>query len=289
MIVSIRPLVVPPSLPRPLAAVTPTESAAVDAVDVQTAAALATVCSSPAPGTSPTAALAVSAGAVPGPVGTCLRLIIAGPPGAGKTTHGTAIAKAFHVPEISTGNLLRAEMAAGTDIGRQIAPYMNRGDLVPIEFVEQVLEQRLRQTDAARGFVLDGLPRRLEDVALLDRLSEKLRIPDVPMLLLDVPDAEIVGRVANRRVCDNQHVVDVAAHPPHTPDVCDTDGLPLHRRPDDEPAVVAHRLEVYHVSTEPVIAQYAQRGLLQRVDGVGSLEAVGARALAVAQSLTISA
>lgn len=221
----------------------------------------------------------------PLPATPCRPLILAGPPGAGKTTHGTALAQALTLPEISMGNLLRDEVRSGTALGVQIAAVLAHGDLVAIDVVEQVLEKRLRAPDAALGFVLDGVPRRLDDAHLLERLCDKMGLPPVPMLLLAVPDAEIVGRVANRRVCDNQHIVDLVAHPPAQAGRCDVDGLPLRRRADDEPSVVAHRLAVYHQETEPVIAWYASRGLLRRIDGVGAVDAVSRRVIEAAREL----
>jgi adenylate kinase len=250
-----------------------------DRVEVSKAAA-------PPPADLGRAARATEAGPTPGPIGVCLRIILAGPPAAGKTTQGTAIAQAYGIPEISIGNLIREEMKAGTELGKQAEPYMKRGDLVPIEIVDALLERRLAQPDATRGFVLDGIGRRIEDADLVERLSEKMNLPPIPMLLIDVPDDVIKGRVENRRVCDNQHVYDLKAHPPKTPGRCDQDGLPLHRRPDDEPAVVAHRLEVYHQETQPVIEWYRAHDQLREVDGVGTIEEVRKRALDAARTLT---
>lgn len=234
----------------------------------------------------PNPASQVASSATPGPIGVCLRLVLAGPPGAGKTTHGNRLAAAYCIPEISMGNLLRNEVQQGTDLGKQAKPYMDRGDLVPLDIVSQVLEKRLIQPDAAHGFILDGLPRRIDDAHLLDRMTQKMGIAPIPMLLLDVPDREIVARVENRRVCDNGHMWDLKTHPPRHDGVCDEDGLPLKRRKDDDPAVVQHRLEIFHQETEPVLQYYRERGLLHTVDGSGSIEEVGARVTRTAASLT---
>ena len=210
-------------------------------------------------------------------VATGIRLALSGPPGAGKTTHGEALASKLGIPHISVGKLLREEMKQGTDLGKAAQPYMEKGDLVPEEIAAPVLEQRLLQPDAAGGFILDGFPRRIEDIAILERVRASQGLPPVPILLIDVPDNEIMERVESRRVCDNGHQYDLKSKPPQVEGVCDIDGKPLKRRPDDVPEVVRHRLEVYHGETEPVLQIFKDRGLLSTVNGTGPIDQVALR------------
>lgn len=222
------------------------------------------------------AAFGAAAAAVPGP--TAFRLIVSGPPGAGKSTHGIRLAQERGVPHVSMGNLLREEVKKGTDIGKQIAPSLSTGDLIDANLVAQVLEARLVQPDLARGFVIDGYPRRMVDVHNLDAFTARHGVGPIPMIEIEVEESEVVKRVENRRICDSGgHPVDVKATPPKVAETCDEHGTALKRRPDDTPETIHHRFEVYRAETRPVLDEYSRRGHLVTVAGTGTIDEVYAR------------
>lgn len=225
---------------------------------------------------------AAAQAATPGFASHGLRVILAGPPGAGKTTHGERLAQLFGVPHISMGDLLRREVQRGTDLGRQIGGLLQQGDLVPAPVAEACMRQRLEEPDAQQGFVLDGFPRRTDDAATLQSFCAEKGLPPVPMVCIEVSEDEVLRRVENRRVCDQGHTVDIVQNPPHVPGQCDCCGGELKRRNDDTPTTVHHRFDVYHAETQPVLDAYAQAGLLYHVDGNGSVEEVAARVDAAA-------
>jgi len=225
------------------------------------------------------AATDATAAALPASASAGFRLIMGGPPGAGKSTIGRMLAERHHVPHISMGDLLRDEIDRGTEIGKTIEPILKRGDLVDHAVVAQVLGNRLDLPDAASGFVLDGFPRRMEDVSSLEEWRVPRGVAPVRMLELDVPVEEVLRRVENRRVCENHHTVDIKRDPPRVADHCDQDGLPLERRPDDAPATVRHRFDVYYAQTQPVLKHYDGLGLLSHVQGVGTPDEVLRRAI----------
>jgi adenylate kinase len=228
-----------------------------------------------------TSALHAAYAACPGPVPTGIRLLIGGPPGAGKSTHGIKLAQHFNVPHISMGSLLRDEVKRETSIGVDIAPLLKTGQLVKPEIAAHVLFQRLQQPDAQNGFVLDGFPRRMEDVTAMKIYEEKAQSGPIPMLHIHITEEEVLKRVEHRRICENGHPFDVSK----TPDLkcCPEDHTPLKRREDDKPETVHERFEIYDDETLPVVNHYEARGLLQRVDGHGSVDTVFARVLAKAQ------
>jgi adenylate kinase len=204
-----------------------------------------------------------------------LNLIFLGPPGAGKGTQAQRLRDDFHLPYISTGDMLREHVKNETDLGRKAKEYMDAGGLVPDELVIAMLSQRLQDADTADGFVLDGFPRTIPQAdalgAELDRLGKRL----TAVLLIEVADDVLVERISGRRVCvkagHNYHVV---YDPPKHDDVCDQDGSRLVQRDDDKPEVVRARLQTYHDQTEPLIEYYDDRGLLRRFDGTRSPDEV---------------
>ena len=177
-----------------------------------------------------------------------MRLVLLGAPGSGKGTQATRLKEHLQVPHISTGDLLRAEVAAGTPLGLQAKEVMARGDLVSDEILLGMLESRLSQADAANGFILDGYPRNLVQAAALDGLLAKIGQPLDAVVQLDVGTDLLVERIAGRAKAEG--------------------------REDDNPESVRKRLQVYNDSTAPVIGFFADRGTLARVDGVGSLDEV---------------
>src|SRR5947207_727320 len=197
-----------------------------------------------------------------------LNLILFGPPGAGKGTQAERLQADFQLPYTATGDILRENVREGTELGRQAERYMNAGDLVPDDVIIAMVTERLQEEDARDGFILDGFPRTIEQADALDRQLSELGRRITAVLLLDVPDEEVVRRLSGRRVCvKSGHNYHVEFDPPKREGVCDQDGSRLIQRDDDNPAVVQKRVRVYHEQTEPLVEYYDQKGILRRVDG----------------------
>lgn len=197
-----------------------------------------------------------------------LNLILIGPPGAGKGTQAERLTEDFRLPFVSTGDMLRAHVKNGTELGSAAKAHMDAGGLVPDELIVAMAAQRLDEHDTQDGFILDGFPRTTAQAEALEAQLQHEGRRITAALLLEVPDAEIVKRIAGRRVCAKAgHNYHVDYDPPKNPDVCDQDGSRLVQRDDDRPEVVQRRLSVYHEQTAPLIQFYDDRGLLRRVDG----------------------
>jgi adenylate kinase len=197
-----------------------------------------------------------------------LNLILFGPPGAGKGTQAERLSGDFQVPFISTGDMLRANVKDGTDLGKEAKRYMDAGDLVPDELIVSMAADRLQHEDALDGFILDGFPRTVEQAKALDRLASELGRRVTAALLIDVPDEELVRRLSGRRVCVKAgHNYHVEFDPPKHEGICDQDGSRLVQRDDDKPEVIRNRLRVYHEQTAPVIDYYDEQGVMRRIDG----------------------
>ena len=197
-----------------------------------------------------------------------LNLILFGPPGAGKGTQAERLQGDFQLPFISTGDMLRANVKEGTELGQQAQRFMDAGDLVPDELIVAMAAERLQEEDARDGFILDGFPRTLEQAKALDRQLSDLGRRVTTALLIDVPDDEVVRRLSGRRVCVKAgHNYHVEFDPPKHEGVCDQDGSRLVQRDDDKPEVIRNRLRVYHDQTEPLIDYYDEQGLMRRIDG----------------------
>lgn len=207
-----------------------------------------------------------------------VRVILLGPPGAGKGTQAVRVAADFAIPHISTGDILRANVREGTELGRKAKQYMDAGELVPDDVIMGMVNERLEESDAARGFLFDGFPRTVPQAqALEDLLVERDEPLDV-VVRLTVDEEELIGRLTGRRTCANCGAVfHVTANPPATEGVCDVCGGELVQRDDDTESVVLNRLEVYRTQTEPLEYFFWQRGLLRDVEAVGSVEEVGER------------
>ncbi len=204
-------------------------------------------------------------------------IVLFGPPGAGKGTQAQRLSSRLGIPQISTGDLMRAERKAGTDIGRRFDEYMREGRLVPDELVGELLRKRLDQADAQGGAIFDGYPRTVPQAELLERLlAERGRELDV-VIALEVPLEELVDRITGRRVCGScGQVYHVRYNPPPPSGRCGRCGGELVQRPDDTEEVVRTRYEEYRRKTEPVLQWYRERGLVREVNGVGSLDEVAA-------------
>jgi adenylate kinase len=207
-----------------------------------------------------------------------LNLVLLGPPGSGKGTQGERLQEDFRLPYYATGDILRAAVRDGTELGKAAEEYMDRGDLVPDEVIIGVITERIEGSEAADGFILDGFPRTLPQAEALDEELEKLDRALTTALLIEVPDEEVVRRLGGRRTCaKNGHVFHVEFDPPKEPEVCDIDGSRLLVRDDDEPEVIRHRLDQYHSKTEPLVGHYQEKGLLRHVDGSPEPDEVGDR------------
>jgi adenylate kinase len=215
-----------------------------------------------------------------------LNLILLGPPGSGKGTQGERLQEDFRLPYYATGDILRAAVRDGTDLGREAKGYMDRGDLVPDEVIVGVIAQRVASHEAADGFILDGFPRTIPQAEALEARMGELGRELTAAVLFDVSDDEVVRRLGGRRTCvKNGHVFHVEFDPPKNEGVCDVCGARLEIRDDDKPEVIRHRLEQYHEKTEPLISYYEGRGLLKRVDGALPPDDVGDRIRALIATL----
>ena len=209
-----------------------------------------------------------------------MRLVLVGPPGAGKGTQAQFIASHFAVPKISTGDIFRTNVSDGTDLGLEARKYMDAGDLVPDEVTIGMVKDRLSHDDTSEGFLLDGFPRTVQQAVVLD---DMLAVHDVGLdvvLELVVDDEEVVRRLSGRRTCRRcGHVWHLDFDPPATEGVCDRCGGELFQRDDDSELTIRHRLEVYADQTSPLIGYYGDRGLLSGVDATGPVEDVTERAI----------
>jgi adenylate kinase len=218
-----------------------------------------------------------------------LNLILLGPPGAGKGTQADRLRADFGLPLISTGDMLRSQVAEGTDLGKEAKRFMDAGELVPDEVIVEMITDRLADGDARDGFLLDGFPRNLEQAGALEDALSGLDRGLTAALLIEVPDEELLRRLTGRRVCVKNpgHIYHVQSDPPKHEGVCDQDGSRLIQRDDDREATIRRRLQVYHSQTEPLTDYYERGGLLRRFDGQRSPDEVHARIRATIATLRL--
>ena len=207
-----------------------------------------------------------------------MRLVLLGPPGAGKGTQARLLTVKFNVAHVSAGDLLRQAVADGSELGRTAKSIMAQGALVPDGVVIGIIEERLRRPDCAGGYILDGFPRTLRQA---EALSDVLRLLQAPLdwvISMEVSEDDLVRRLAGRRVCRAcGSMFHADTKPPIQIGVCDNCGGQLFQRDDDKEDTIRHRLRVYREQTEPLIAYYNKIGLLRRIDGLGTIEEIAQR------------
>ena len=198
-----------------------------------------------------------------------MKIILLGAPGAGKGTQAEIISKKLGIPTISTGNILRAAVKAGTPIGLEAKSYMDAGKLVPDEVIIGIIQERLAEPDCAKGFILDGVPRTIAQAQALDAHGIHFHA----VLPLEIDDSVIEARMTGRRTCHTCGATyHIQAAPPKQEGICDKCGGELEQRKDDQPETVKHRLEVYHNETEPLKDYYQAHGVLMSVPDLGGIE-----------------
>lgn len=204
-----------------------------------------------------------------------MKIIMLGAPGAGKGTQAKKIADSYHIPHISTGDIFRANIKEGTELGKKAKEYMDQGLLVPDELVVNLVVDRVQKEDCANGYVLDGFPRTIPQAECLDEALTKLNTKIDYAINVEVPDENIINRMSGRRACVScgatYHIVNV---PSKVEGICDRCGKELILRDDDKPETVKKRLDVYHEQTQPLIDYYTKQGCLVEVDGTQAMKDV---------------
>jgi adenylate kinase len=204
-----------------------------------------------------------------------MKIIMLGAPGAGKGTQAKMIADKFGIPHISTGDIFRANIKNGTELGKKAKEFMDKGQLVPDELTVEILLDRVAQDDCKDGYVLDGFPRTIPQADVLDKELTKLGDKVDFAINVDVPDENIVRRMSGRRAClkcgATYHIEHI---PPKKEGICDTCGSELVQRDDDKPETVLNRLKVYHDQTQPLIEYYDGKNILKTVDGTKDMQEV---------------
>lgn len=214
--------------------------------------------------------------------GGTMKIIMLGAPGAGKGTQAKMIADKYSVPHISTGDIFRANIKEGTELGKEAKKYMDEGKLVPDELTVKILLDRVAKEDCANGYVLDGFPRTIPQAEVLDKELQKLGDHIDYAINVDVPDENIINRMSGRRACTScgatYHIVHI---PPKEEGICDRCGRELVLRDDDRPDTVKNRLDVYHKQTQPLIEYYTKKDILKTVDGTADMKDVFAEITAI--------
>lgn len=204
-----------------------------------------------------------------------MRLILLGPPGAGKGTQAAGIVKAFDIPHISTGDIFRKNLKEGTELGKRAKEYMDKGLLVPDGLVVEIVEDRLKEADCAGGFLLDGFPRTLVQAEKLDEVLGRMAIRLDHVINIDVDKSILVERAVGRRICKNCGATyHVAFNPPAKEGTCDLCGGPLYQRSDDNEETVGKRIQVYLDQTSPLIDYYKKQAILVDIDGRQAIDKV---------------
>jgi len=209
-----------------------------------------------------------------------VRVVLLGPPGAGKGTQAKWLQERFEACQVSTGDILRKAVAEQTPLGKQAAAYINRGALVPDSLIVDLVAERLKEKDCDKGFVLDGFPRTISQAESLEEILKKMRLALDCVLSVQVPHRVIVERLAGRRTCKGCGALyHLTLDPPSKEGVCDRCGGELYQRDDDREETITARLKVYEAQTAPLVNYYRERGMLREIDGVGKVDEIGSRVL----------
>ena len=217
-----------------------------------------------------------------------LNLVLLGPPGSGKGTQGERLQEDFRLPYYATGDILRAAVRDGTELGSAAKEYMDKGDLVPDQVMVGLIAERVAREEAGDGFILDGFPRTTAQAEALDSKMDELGRALSAAILIEVSDDEVVRRLGGRRTCVKEgHIFHVEFDPPKNENICDICGARLEIRDDDKPEVIRRRLQTYHEKTEPLVSYYEERGILRRVDGSREPDDVNDRIRAMLATLRL--
>jgi adenylate kinase len=204
-----------------------------------------------------------------------MRIVLLGAPGAGKGTQAKMLIEKYKIPQISTGDILRKAVADGTPLGKEAKAIMERGELVPDKIVLGLVQERLKQDDCKKGFILDGFPRNTIQAEALDKLLNDIKMPLDSALSVDVPKDDLMKRLTGRRTCKKcQQMYNVYYSPPKKEGVCDKCGGELFQRADDKEETIKKRLDVYDSQTAPLIDYYKKKGILKSVVGTGSIDEI---------------
>ena len=211
-----------------------------------------------------------------------MRIVLLGAPGSGKGTQAKLISEKYRIPHVSTGDLLRAALAAGTPLGLQAKAAMDAGQLVSDDLVLAIIRERLKNPDAKKGFILDGFPRNIPQANALDGMLRNIAQPLDAAILMEVDFDILMQRLTGRRTCENCGAAyNVYTNPPRLEDQCDRCGGPLHHRADDNEETIGNRLRVYDTQTRPLIGYYRDQGRIETVDAVGDVKDILRRMIAV--------
>jgi adenylate kinase len=204
-----------------------------------------------------------------------MRIVLLGAPGAGKGTQAKILIEKYGMPQISTGDLLRAAVAAGTALGKEAKSYMDKGELVPDSVVLGMVGERLKQDDCKKGYILDGFPRNTAQAEALDKMLSSLNMSLTAALSVDVPFEDLMKRLTGRRTCKGcGQMYNIYFKAPAKEGVCDKCSGELFQRDDDKEATIKKRLEVYTAQTEPLIGYYKSKGIVKSVSGTGSIDEI---------------
>jgi adenylate kinase len=204
-----------------------------------------------------------------------MRLVLLGAPGAGKGTQAKKLIEKYGIPQISTGDILRKAVADGTPLGKEAKGIMDKGELVPDKIVLGLVEERVKQADCKKGFILDGFPRNTAQAEALDKLLNDLQMPLDSALSVDVPKEDLMKRLTGRRTCKKcQQMYNVYFSPPKKDALCDKCGGELFQRDDDKEDTIKKRLDVYDAQTAPLIDYYSKKGIRKSVMGTGSIDEI---------------
>lgn len=204
-----------------------------------------------------------------------MRLVLLGAPGAGKGTQAKKLIEKHGIPQISTGDLLRAAVAAGTQLGKEAKSFMDKGELVPDRVVLGMVAERLKQDDSKKGYILDGFPRNTAQAEALDTMLRELKMPLNAALSVDVPKEDLMKRLTGRRTCRScNQMYNIYFSPSKKESICDKCGGELYQRDDDREETIRKRLDVYEAQTAPLIDHYKKAGILKSVNGTGDINAI---------------